>query len=109
MNLSKISRTALASIVSLAMALGLSSCSLDYVVGYVYMTTAKISPGVIDQYAIDFQSGALSEIGTPIAAGKNPVRLVATPSGRFIYVIRSEEHTSELQSLRHLVCRLLLE
>src|SRR5262245_64498728 len=24
-------------------------------------------------------------------------------------VIRSEEHTSELQSLRHLVCRLLLE
>src|SRR5205814_2807185 len=26
-----------------------------------------------------------------------------------IKVIRSEEHTSELQSLRHLVCRLLLE
>src|ERR1035438_2586316 len=25
------------------------------------------------------------------------------------YFIRSEEHTSELQSLRHLVCRLLLE
>src|SRR5437899_9470654 len=25
------------------------------------------------------------------------------------YVERSEEHTSELQSLRHLVCRLLLE
>src|SRR5258705_5100026 len=25
------------------------------------------------------------------------------------YVRRSEEHTSELQSLRHLVCRLLLE
>src|SRR5437899_6070721 len=26
-----------------------------------------------------------------------------------IIVLRSEEHTSELQSLRHLVCRLLLE
>src|SRR5437899_11522002 len=25
------------------------------------------------------------------------------------YLARSEEHTSELQSLRHLVCRLLLE
>src|SRR5205814_8157325 len=25
------------------------------------------------------------------------------------YYVRSEEHTSELQSLRHLVCRLLLE
>src|SRR5258705_7774472 len=27
----------------------------------------------------------------------------------FVSVMRSEEHTSELQSLRHLVCRLLLE
>src|SRR5258705_5831993 len=26
-----------------------------------------------------------------------------------VIVLRSEEHTSELQSLRHLVCRLLLE
>src|SRR5205814_3989679 len=25
------------------------------------------------------------------------------------YFVRSEEHTSELQSLRHIVCRLLLE
>src|SRR5262245_64146560 len=37
-----------------------------------------------------------------------------TQSGRAHFVIReidyrSEEHTSELQSLRHLVCRLLLE
>src|SRR5947199_4981021 len=28
---------------------------------------------------------------------------------RDVRIIRSEEHTSELQSLRHLVCRLLLE
>src|SRR5258705_5707687 len=26
-----------------------------------------------------------------------------------VFCLRSEEHTSELQSLRHLVCRLLLE
>src|SRR5947199_8679181 len=31
-----------------------------------------------------------------------------TPEQRF-FIARSEEHTSELQSLRHLVCRLLLE
>src|ERR1035438_5218323 len=30
-------------------------------------------------------------------------------SGRALDAMRSEEHTSELQSLRHLVCRLLLE
>src|ERR1035441_7934881 len=32
------------------------------------------------------------------------------PGGdRWVVLTRSEEHTSELQSLRHLVCRLLLE
>src|SRR5205814_8225557 len=31
------------------------------------------------------------------------------PSVTEYRVLRSEEHTSELQSLRHLVCRLLLE
>src|SRR5262245_12594111 len=31
------------------------------------------------------------------------------PDARYDTAIRSEEHTSELQSLRHLVCRLLLE
>src|SRR5947199_2885803 len=30
-------------------------------------------------------------------------------SARYRSPLRSEEHTSELQSLRHLVCRLLLE
>src|SRR5262245_65724210 len=38
-----------------------------------------------------------------------PARLARRhPSGQG-HVTRSEEHTSELQSLRHLVCRLLLE
>src|ERR1039458_10560226 len=37
-------------------------------------------------------------------------RTTGQKSGRpHIGTIRSEEHTSELQSLRHLVCRLLLE
>src|SRR5258705_6835890 len=31
------------------------------------------------------------------------------PVGKLLVNLRSEEHTSELQSLRHLVCRLLLE
>src|SRR5471030_1166006 len=33
----------------------------------------------------------------------------ADPAARWTGAMRSEEHTSELQSLRHLVCRLLLE
>src|SRR5438045_4458648 len=33
----------------------------------------------------------------------------STQRGTWVGALRSEEHTSELQSLRHLVCRLLLE
>src|SRR5437899_2014271 len=35
--------------------------------------------------------------------------LATTSGSRPVPTTRSEEHTSELQSLRHLVCRLLLE
>src|ERR1039458_10542854 len=43
----------------------------------------------------------------------NKMRFILTALGMVIgtasLILRSEEHTSELQSLRHLVCRLLLE
>src|SRR5687768_18101221 len=42
-------------------------------------------------------------------ASKAPKARVATASSRSSWVARSEEHTSELQSRLHLVCRLLLE
>src|SRR5437016_11575150 len=35
--------------------------------------------------------------------------LVEQAQGRIVHLARSEEHTSELQSLTNLVCRLLLE
>src|SRR5947199_5578471 len=43
-----------------------------------------------------------STVAPPI--GEPPGLVVTVPE-----IVRSEEHTSELQSLRHLVCRLLLE
>src|SRR5205814_9569767 len=50
------------------------------------------------------ESGAA--LATSLAAG-SPTEAPFAPS--FGEPARSEEHTSELQSLRHLVCRLLLE
>src|SRR5262245_62863888 len=50
--------------------------------------------------------------GTIIVVGTPGVTRFVTPSARTVCgreKRRSEEHTSELQSLRHLVCRLLLE
>ncbi len=89
----KAKRPVVAAALSAGMVFGLASCSLDYVVGYVYMATNKSSPGVIDQYSIDFQSGALESIGTPVAAGNNPVRLIAAPNGLFVYVANQGDST----------------
>src|SRR5262245_44979287 len=38
-----------------------------------------------------------------------PIATSSTTQAKWVAEPRSEEHTSELQSLRHLVCRLLLE
>jgi 6-phosphogluconolactonase len=93
MNLNEMSRITKASIVSLAMVLGLSACTRDYTVAYVYMTTAKSNPGIVDQYAVDYASGALTSAGAPVAAGNDPVSLVASPSGLFIYVVNRLDST----------------
>src|SRR5690554_7006546 len=45
----------------------------------------------------------LSQPATVVKVSKN------TPSSKYATPARSEEHTSELQSRPHLVCRLLLE
>src|SRR5437899_3625371 len=41
--------------------------------------------------------------------GRFALAVVRQPRADLWHLLRSEEHTSELQSLRHLVCRLLLE
>src|SRR5205823_8230436 len=43
-----------------------------------------------------------------VGVAEVPARLLAQDAGR-LAALRSEEHTSELQSLAYLVCRLLLE
>src|SRR5262245_64299026 len=64
-------------------------------------------------------TGSTARMGWVLASELLPVGLLGIPSGSVIARLgakrtmnvadRSEEHTSELQSLRHLVCRLLLE
>src|SRR5205814_7274563 len=53
--------------------------------------------------------GALARPARERRVSARQVAWMATASGVAIIGWRSEEHTSELQSLRHLVCRLLLE
>src|SRR2546425_6764888 len=50
-------------------------------------------------------------IGLIAGSGRLPLLFAeaAERAGRSVVAVRSEEHTSELQSLAYLVCRLLLE
>src|SRR5438045_5448557 len=78
---------------------------------FPYPTLFRSHVGTLDPRQIHFQSGAvvqlqerLGEVGELGAQGG-----VARLGQHLEGVQRSEEHTPELQSLRHLVCRLLLE
>src|SRR5690606_13113139 len=72
--------------------------------------TGRVPPSQYDVMRAPFQEG---EFGGPVKYGylnvgvvrEGPVHLV----GRTVFCLRSEEHTSELQSRENLVCRLLLE
>src|SRR5205814_9923593 len=80
-------------------------------------TVARAAPGSHPPYRTSLNPLAVASksvrrglaTGLTLVAVRDPARLVADPAEEFQDGVRSEEHTSELQSLRHLVCRLLLE
>src|SRR2546425_8843509 len=62
-------------------------------------------------YTTLFRSWELEKGGVDVIvleAGRRPGGVIVTER-RDGFIVRSEEHTSELQSLAYLVCRLLLE
>src|SRR5947199_1250953 len=60
-------------------------------------------------YTTLFRSDQLQERRLAGAVRADQAEAVAAADDQVEILDRSEEHTSELQSLRHLVCRLLLE
>jgi len=95
MKFNKRFRTALAAATSLAIGLGAIACSRDYVVAYVFSTSA--SNGTVSAYAVDYQSGELTQIsGSPFTGqvGNNPVTLIAAPNQKFIYIIGGSQSST---------------
>ena len=88
-------KASLASMLSVAMGLGLTACSSNHTVAFLYATTAKNNPGVISGYKIDLQAGRLTQLAdSPVpSGGRNPVALVASPDHRFIYVVHRDDST----------------
>ncbi len=91
----------MASVVSMGMVLGLTACTRDYTVAYVYATASKKgAAGVVNEYAVDYQTGALVQVtGSPVAAGNNPVSIVAAPNGLFLYVLNHDDSTVQEYSV----------
>ncbi len=81
--------------VSMALGLGMTACSRDYVVGYLYAINAKPTPGLITGYQIDYETGNLTQLtDSPIpAGGNNTVAVVASPNGKNLYVLNHDTST----------------
>ncbi|ADV81561.1 lactonase family protein [Terriglobus saanensis] len=93
MKFSQMGRFTLASLSSLAVCLGLIACTRDYTVAYVYATSTKSNPGLVNVYHVDFQSGSLMQLSdSPVSSGgKNPVGLVVTNSQKSLFVINRDD------------------
>lgn len=92
MTLKPMGRTVKASMLSLAMALGVTACSNDYTVSYVYMATAKTLPhGLINAYQVNYQNGSLLPLNdSPVdAGGRDTVGLVVTPDNLHLYSVNN--------------------
>src|SRR2546425_6805731 len=76
----------------------------------------EVPPPLVDQLApngrllipLGEQGAQTLTLVERVGHGGHEVRLTPLGAARFV-PLRSEEHTSELQSLAYLVCRLLLE
>src|SRR5690554_7571872 len=72
---------------------------------------AKLNSRTLGWYA-DFRYPSMLTPSTPLGTAASTSSSATSPNRRntsAALTIRSEEHTSELQSRPHLVCRLLLE
>jgi 6-phosphogluconolactonase len=104
MKLNKIGRAGMASVLSLAM-ISVTACSRDYVLAWLYVTTAKplaagSNNGGVSAFAVDFEAGTLTPVAdSPIPAGDNPVALVASPNQLNLYVVNQNDSNVMVYSI----------
>ena len=88
-----------ASILSLAIALGLTACSNDYTVSYVYMITQGVqgatNHSLLNSYQVDYQSGFLYNMpdSPNDTGGRDGVAIVVAPNNLFLYTVNNFDST----------------
>jgi 6-phosphogluconolactonase len=95
MKLSKIGRRLLAAASTALAALTIVSCGASNTVDVVFVTSNKQSPGQINAYYLDSESGALRQlVDSPYpSGGVNPVYEVTSPNGLSLYVANHDDNT----------------
>lgn len=98
MKFNQICRLGAASALSLAACLGLTACSRDYTVGFLYVTSSKASStananGVLNEYGIDYQTGSLIRLASSgqDTGGRNPVALAITSNQKTVFVVNKDD------------------
>src|ERR1700678_590326 len=89
MKFRKFGRISLALAVSLGTGLGVTSCSTDHTVGYMYVTGQQYNQ--VSGYTIDSNLGNLTPTqNSPYSSGgANPIKALVTNAGRFLYVLNA--------------------
>lgn len=92
-------RAVKASILSLTIALGLTACSNDYTVSYVYMITQGAqganNHSLLNSYQVDYQSGFLYNMpdSPNDSGGRDGVAIVVAPNNLFLYTVNNFDST----------------
>ena len=95
MKFSKFGRIILALVVSLGLGFGITSCSVDFTVAFLYVTGSQYNQ--IGAFQIANNTGNLKTVaGTPYGSGgTNPVRSLITSSSRYLYVLNAGTPSSD--------------
>ncbi|HZD76917.1 MAG TPA: beta-propeller fold lactonase family protein [Acidobacteriaceae bacterium] len=85
MKLKKIGRAALALAASAVIVLGMTSCTLSFTVGYLFVTGSQYNQ--IASYRIQNDNGALHSTSTVGSGGTDPIQVVVNATGSYLYVL----------------------
>src|ERR1700747_2749652 len=98
MKLKKFGRAALALAASAVTVLGMTSCTLSFTVGYLFITGAQTGSGTkfgqIASYRVQNDNGALHLTQTTGSGGSNPQQVVVNATGTFLYVLNAGTGTA---------------
>ena len=99
MKLKKIGRAALALAASAVTVLGMTSCTLSYTVGYLFVTGSQYNQ--IASYRIQNDNGALHLTSTVGSGGTNPIQVVVNAAGTYLYVLNYGSGTTCKSAAQH--------